>query len=293
MPLDHLERVRAASQLLDLEARVHLHRHNLAAATESLICELRLAETLRAEPLLVSQMVRVAIFHKSLERIYEFLEQGQPQESDLAKLQSVLHEIDFPGSLTRALQGERAIIYETCTSDTKSMQQVVGSVPALDWAPQEQLITEMRPGDVSMVLTLLTEAVEASKHPFPKAADEATLVDARRTQFFSHDSTKLSWNRHVLSQMLLPPLGTMFEKTQGNAARQRELVTRLAVERFRFKRGKLPETLDVLVPELLKAIPQDPYNGLPLKIAITGDEYSIASSGDAANTDGREVPSQP
>ena len=39
----------------------------------------------------------------------------------------------------------------------------------------------------------------------------------------------------------------------------------LAVERYRLANGKLPESLNDLIPEFLESIPIDPFDGKPLK----------------------------
>jgi hypothetical protein len=54
------------------------------------------------------------------------------------------------------------------------------------------------------------------------------------------------------------------------------------VERFRIKHGRLPTSLDELVPEFLNAVPDDPFDGRPLR--FISDErgctvYSIGVDG--------------
>jgi hypothetical protein len=62
-------------------------------------------------------------------------------------------------------------------------------------------------------------------------------------------------------------------------ARLRAAVTATAVERFRSAHGKLPATLTQLVPGYISAIPEDPFNGKPLRYSVRGESYTVYSVG--------------
>jgi hypothetical protein len=53
--------------------------------------------------------------------------------------------------------------------------------------------------------------------------------------------------------------------------------TALAVERFRLANAQWPETLDVLVPEYLEAVPLDPFDEKPLRYKIEPDKITVYS----------------
>ena len=57
------------------------------------------------------------------------------------------------------------------------------------------------------------------------------------------------------------------------------MIAALAIERFRIDRGHPPERLEELAPEYLDAIPQDPYDGQPLRYRRDESYYMLYSVG--------------
>jgi hypothetical protein len=280
--LPHAQQVRGAARFLDLEASARMHHGDHAGATQSLICELRVGESLSEEPLIISQLVRIAVFSIFAERLKEYLVWGEATEGELARLQAAVAEVDIPHSFTRAMQGERAIAYQTIlTSDMQDIDSMGGqpSGMPLGSLTANQSLANLRPGDSAMMLTLLTEMVEASKHEFPKAGDEAAAVDARMKQFFADDQQRFIWDRHMLTQLLLPAITKMVQSTMERVAAQRVVLATLAVERYRLKHGKLPEKLSDLVPDLLEAVPVDPADGQPLRYRVLEKGFVVYSVG--------------
>jgi hypothetical protein len=70
----------------------------------------------------------------------------------------------------------------------------------------------------------------------------------------------------------------------------------LALERHRLLNGKLPESLDMLVPDHLPAIPADPFDGQPLRYGQLEPQIVIYSIGSDRQDDGgacRHSPAKP
>jgi len=250
----------------------------------------------------VSQLVRLAVFSTFADGLQQYLKHGHGTEAELAMLQQAVAEVDVARSHTRALLGERAIAYQTvATSDVKAMQELNGgnaagfTPTAVDWLPEGQTMADMRPGDTAMILITLTEMIEVSRHPFPKAADEQAAADKRLQQFFANDQKQLPWDRHVLTQLMLPALNATFKATADRLALQRSALAAIAVARFRLRNeGRFPETLDDLVPDLLDAVPVDPCDGQPLRYSLSeqgGVIYSVGSDkkDDQGNVGGSDV----
>jgi hypothetical protein len=88
--------------------------------------------------------------------------------------------------------------------------------------------------------------------------------------------------RHfLLSSMLLPALGRIPSKAGNVAARVRITRAALALERYRLKHANaLPGALAELTPELLEAVPSDPFDGQSLRYnKLPGKGYVIYSIG--------------
>ena len=73
-------------------------------------------------------------------------------------------------------------------------------------------------------------------------------------------------------------------------ARRRVLITATAVERYRGQLGSYPQTLQALVPELLRHPPVDFIDGQPLRYRLTEDgHFVLYSVGMDCVDDGGEV----
>jgi hypothetical protein len=74
----------------------------------------------------------------------------------------------------------------------------------------------------------------------------------------------------MLTQTL--PVGGM------NLAFRRTAIATIAAERFRRAHaGQPPPSLAALVPEFLASVPQDPFDGKPLKYRVAADSYVVYS----------------
>ncbi len=60
----------------------------------------------------------------------------------------------------------------------------------------------------------------------------------------------------------------------------------VAMTRFRLDHGTLPSHLDDLVPAYLEAVPIDPFDGHPLRLAIKNNQWIIYSIGPDGVDDG-------
>jgi hypothetical protein len=68
--------------------------------------------------------------------------------------------------------------------------------------------------------------------------------------------------------------------------------TAIAVQRYRQKHGKLPESLKQLVPESLGEVPADPFDGKPLRYVVRGEEAVLYSVGPNRRDDGGKAGEQ-
>jgi hypothetical protein len=76
-----------------------------------------------------------------------------------------------------------------------------------------------------------------------------------------------------------------------NVARLRLAITALALEQFRNKNGRLPDTLDDLKPGFLAEVPEDPFTGLELAYRRLPKGYVVYSVGrDLMDDGGKEPP---
>jgi hypothetical protein len=85
----------------------------------------------------------------------------------------------------------------------------------------------------------------------------------------------------MLSRSVYPP-SMLLRLEMKRIARTRCAVAALAVEHHRLLHGRLPDTLDELVPVFIQTVPQDPFDGKPLRyrqLAAPSQGYVVYSVG--------------
>ena len=111
---------------------------------------------------------------------------------------------------------------------------------------------------------------------------------------------ELSWRYWMLKQML-PALGRVVENTDAYECMTRGTMLLITVEGFRGERGRLPVSLDELVPGWLDAIPADPFSTDGFVYRLVSEDphgrdfllYSIGADGrDDGGTSGPTSPLQ-
>jgi hypothetical protein len=93
---------------------------------------------------------------------------------------------------------------------------------------------------------------------------------------------------YFVAMMLLPGLGKTTSREAGSLARLRLAQTAIALERFRAANmGRYPDALTELVPKYIAAVPNDPFDGQPLRYMKAGvGGYLLHSIGPDLKDDG-------
>src|SRR5207247_6345633 len=107
--LPHLSAVKKDAQLLVLEAILHAEDGAMDQAVDSVAAVLRLARSLEEEPLLISQLVRIACESLSQTGVERLLNKKPLTDNQLLKLADAYREAESAAGITRALAGERAM----------------------------------------------------------------------------------------------------------------------------------------------------------------------------------------
>lgn len=82
----------------------------------------------------------------------------------------------------------------------------------------------------------------------------------------------ISWQPHLLSQLLTMPRGGFADAEARVQADRRAARLLIAIRRFEMKHNRPPEVLDQLVPEFLPAVPTDPFSQKPFRYRLSAGE---------------------
>ena len=299
MMLPHLARLKASSQYLCLHAEAALKAGEKETALEDIRLLFRLVESIRREPTVISQLVRIAMAQIALQPVWEGLADRQWADAELNAIESKLDTLDFLADYEFAMRGERGCnlwwvdyIHKAGVSGLKEM-----SDPTEDLRPAE---LEQFLGMANFVLIpagwfdqnklslchmydeyLLPLVGEQDRRVVPRTAIQEANKALKRPAVRPYD---------VFSSMLLPALAGFADKCA--CAQTSVDLARVAcsLERYRLANGQLPDTLEVLAPKFVAKLPHDVINGQPLKYRRTDDgQFVLYSVGLNETDDGGTV----
>jgi hypothetical protein len=275
--LPHLQRVRELANLLSADALLRAHDKDLDGALESCLAGLNGARSIGDEPTYISALVRVAIRAITLGRLEQVLSQGEPSEAALAATQKAWEaEEQFP-LLLAAERGERALgdraILALQNGKMSPSTLVVGAPGSgvTGKASLDRIINYFRIGSLPSNRAALLEL----HHDIIAAAQLPETERKERFDKIRVASVKLPW----LARLLAPAADKLAQAMSRSAAQMRTMIAALAAERYRKAHDRWPESLAALVPQYLKEVPLDPFDGKPLRLRRLSDGLVIYSVG--------------
>jgi hypothetical protein len=278
--LPHLPKVKQAAQLAEMDALFQADARQGANAGQAVGVTLAAARTLDAEPLLVSQLVRVSCEGVAVDALEQTVNRVALPAESLTQLQSAFdHASDYDTAGTgfnRALTAERVNGLATFDAAPEKLREMLsrtapgagqGTMQSTNLDKLLSTLKEQR----QFFEDSLNQLIVARKDVWPARlkADDVTgprVEDAKNKGY-------------VLCAMLLPSLGKITSREAAALARLRLAQTAVALERFRAASNKYPDALSELAPKTLSAIPNDPFDGQPLHYRKGAEGYLLYSIG--------------
>ncbi len=276
------------TQVLNLRAIASLagQRPDQGLADVQLL--LSLNAKLASQPLLIVQLVSLAINAYALQPIYEGLAQHRWTDAQLASLDQSLAARDFLADYQTAMRGERAFAHESLENlrltrdyQTQVAEPTVKTV-GLRFVPSaffyQNELTFARLAD-QVVLPL----VDVTNRVVSPIAVRLASADLSR-QLKQYSPYKLE------GLMTMPALINCVKKFAIAQANMDLARVACALERYRLANGHYPETLAGLAPQYLPRLPHDVINGQPLHYHRTpGENVMLYSVGWNGTDDGGTV----
>jgi hypothetical protein len=277
MSLEHLSPVKEAANLVRKEALLAADGQRPGVTTsDSILTCLALGRTLKPEPTLVSQLVRVAVDHIAFETLERALNRTTFTDAELVSLVAALEEEDDSTAFSRALAGERAAFvpyFRMSRSDAARLADPSSpsDVP-LSGGPGAMRWTGFFERDLAFYLSAMETNIAMLSLPAPQSLAVTNI----------NDQLDLQARRKIciLSAMLLPAYGKIACKSADQSARLRVARTALAMERYRLAhQNQLPDSLTKLTPAYLPTVPVDPWDGQSLRLKRSAKGYVVYSVG--------------
>ncbi|MCC6488308.1 MAG: hypothetical protein IT364_12490 [Candidatus Hydrogenedentes bacterium] len=273
MDLPHLAKLRSC-------ARLEVIRGTVAAVDggfdEYTACHRRvlsMANSLSREPAVISQLVRAVLHSIAAEALIRDLNRAPMPRDTLDELARLYTDCEIPDCLSRSVAGEwclwvsalRALSADANVDRTADVQFMDAAMKKSGAAGVFQHLTKLRYLEVLKLLEPLTVADDV---PWPERLRVASEIEsaAEEAAFVN-----------ITAQFFLPSVRGAVIALAREAAVLRMTQTVLAVERYRTARGALPDTLQDLVPQFLPEVPEDPFDGKPLRYKHTESGYLVYS----------------
>ena len=277
--LAHLAKLRSFATLFQLRATAELAMTNTDAAFADLQTVFRLADSLKGEPIAISESVRVAMCEQGLQTLWEGMGDHLWSETQLAEVQKQSATLDVEAEFIRVFKAASAVGHLNTEQILQDRRRYARSwdnaLPGINgkelfelylrfapsgWLYQNELVQHRRlDGFVASLEKFGTTGVFA---PIPyRPADQTKLYE------LLVDFPGGFWT-NILNQI---PLAHAHLNLAEVAC---------ALERFHLAHGAYPQTLGELAPQFIARLPNDFMDGQPLRYRRLDDHrfklYSVA-----------------
>jgi hypothetical protein len=295
--LPHLQTIRNGLQTFDSFALLELHDDHRDAAWTNLLAATRLVTAWDAEPVEISQVVRISLAAQAFDATWQVLQAGDWSDERLAALQREWQGVDFFSRLPETVAFARAGMFAQCElsrlqplNNSLSVPQIIrspGSVPqGVSYTLQQFNYRRHGVFEDENDLLLFYRDREAEMRraiQSPTYAEMRGLPGVTNQVFYrSNKNSGNPWQtamniQRMNANMMGRGLGVLARAAEAEA-RRRVLVTAIAVERYHGKHGAYPSSLAALAPEFLNTVPLDFMDGQPLRYRLTDDAHFVLYS---------------
>ena len=295
--LPHLSGLKHTSQVLQLRAIAELQNGQSDQALADVELMLRLNDSIRTEPFLISHLVRIAIVNLALQPIWEGLVARQWSDAQMAELESQLAKLDFLSGYGVAMRGELMLCE---IGDTEYLRRYPEQTPDLTGEGGDNYSSGI-PGRIVwqaipngwFYQNELRCARPMLGYYLPVVDIDQRMIrpgDAQQAESAVASGLKHANPYNLAGRLFLPGLGSAVKKFAYGQESVDLARVAFALERYRLAHGEYPESLDALAPQFIDKPPHDIINAQPLHYRRTaGGQFILYSVGWNETDDGGVV----
>jgi hypothetical protein len=281
--LPHLAEIKQCASVLRLRAVAELQNGQSDKALDDIKLMLRLSDSIRTEPILISFLVRIAIVQITIQPIYEGLANHEWSDAQLAELDSELGKQDFLDGYKLALRGEMVVfqggIFDYLRHQPERLNNIAGESSGGPMFPSGFIANLIPSGWFYQNQLSCARVVE--EYCLPLVDENRGVVSpssVHQAEASAMDKIHHVNPYNVFASMLMPVLSSPVQKCAyaQNAVTMARVA--VALERYRLAHGAFPDLLDALSPQFIQPIPHDIINGDPLQYERTGDKQFVLYS---------------
>lgn len=287
--LPHLAALKGLVQTMELRSLAELELGRTDQALTDIQLSFYVADTLRKEPILISYLVRAALYNFILQPVWEGLADHRWTEPQLAALQRQLDQTNLVADFFEDIRGERAfsnhtvdqLIHQPRQIERLGMDSGSGSggrdigVVLLEYGPRGWLYQN------KVVLNRLTqEQINLAENSVGRHSFSRDVPAGKPAWEIELERPRLA---NIMARMFMPAVdGALMKALRAQSVIDLARVA-CALERYRLAQGQFPERLDALAPRYLGQLPLDLMNGQSLVYRRANDGqfrlYSVGANG--------------
>ncbi len=263
--------IKNCTRLLAEQTMLLAHQGEGDAAVKNIARQLALTESLKEEPILISQLVHMACIALIGPSVEYTLNRTTLNDEQLTALQQQLSQVYQDDRMATGLIGERC--FTIWAIDNPQYWYLPATTSRL------MRITGVSDRNFVVSLELLGQYIDAMKLP-----GYQRLLRCRE---ISAEVDELSFF-YSLTKMGIPALGSVAKIDLRVSAGVNCARVALGIERYRLAKGSLPKVLDDLIPRYIDIdkTPTDPFDGKPLRYKLTEPGYIVYSIGEDGTDEG-------
>jgi hypothetical protein len=268
------------TKLLVFAALLKAEAGDISGAIDTIRLGLRFAPRVAGNGTLMAGLIAFSDTRILLACLGQVCRGREIRDDTLVRLIDELDPSPWLGRLAFAIRGERVVFIEAGEIAMK------GSLDEIDFLFGERsiltdigvwLIRPVFKMDIRTALPSFQELEAQAKHPYFESRD------------FLRGQEGAHWKRPwyaFLSKAMMANFEAAFMKEAMLEASLLAARTGLACKLFKSRTGAYPESLEALVPGILKEVPVDPFTGKPFVYRREGEGFIVYSLGSNEKDDG-------
>ena len=277
MPLSHLHNMRQLGRMLAARTYILSEEKKYREAFESARVGLQLGDSLADEPLYRSQIIRRSIDATAFKLLARVLDSFS-EEISIEDYHRTISEVEKKEKeWTKILEWESALLEISIFEEAlRGDSRFIRNLPyrLLFRFYESYLERPVLKRDYALFIRHFTEGVLLSRLPYYEARERCVTLQNETENTISR--TPMNF---ILSRMLCRNLPRMTQYQAEHHAKLDALKIALGLKIYRVEKGKYPEQLSSLVPDVIPQLPLDPFTGRDYVYRKAGKGFMVYSVG--------------
>ncbi|MBN1974379.1 MAG: hypothetical protein JW787_12120 [Sedimentisphaerales bacterium] len=269
-------------KLLCVDAVINAENGDSEAAAKSLLNSFSIVNSLSDVPFSIGQHCRMVYLEDSILSLEHIINTIDYNDEQLAQLFKTMADKQRLSGISYGFTGE------LCQAISQFEDIMASNEPFRDLSFSQRLFYSVYKSvgliesDCVIYLDILDKYIKAGKLPLEKRLDADKQI--------KNETSNIS-RIHVELKGAFTLYSRFFSDELVSISRLRTALAALAIQRYRLKNNKLPDSLSNLVPEYLDSVPSDPFNGKELRYKKLDSGFVVHSvDQDLIDDGGQEEP---